>query len=217
MHSVTGGFMALEDLLKKIEQENKKEVEAIISSAHEEAERIKGDAKKQAEAITSQVIEKAKQQARKIKERSEQSAEQEAKNIVTEQVNKAIEKAAEKVKKKIKGEMAKHVQEIVNQAVKEFSNAVDKQEIVAYANGTYAAALKQNGIDVLGSEKENPEAVLYSKDKAVRLEISIDKLIEEYAQELESEVAKVVRAKAAEKIGKGKEGEMKKKRVKSKK
>ncbi len=192
--------MPAEDIIKRINEEAEKQAKAVLDSAAQESKKIIDEARKTAAEKAKQAIEKAKNEAesRKMEQKLEIEAEEEL--VKGRAFDEAVEKEALQIASEIKKELAKkHMGEIIGKAVEQMSESIGKDQIIAIAEKKYEAVLKSKGVKTetasSNANANSGDIVLESADGKVELRISLDDLLKKHTEQIESEVARALRAK----------------------
>lgn len=93
--------MALEDIIKKIEEDDSSEAESILSAARAEADAIRTEAQERAEKLRAELMRKAKQRAEEHASRIEVLAGLEQRKDVLREKKRLIEEAFTKAEQTI--------------------------------------------------------------------------------------------------------------------
>ncbi|MGC8547731.1 MAG: hypothetical protein ACP5MC_01850 [Candidatus Micrarchaeia archaeon] len=194
--------MPAEDIIKRINEEAEKQARAVLDSAALESKKIIDEARKTAAEKAEQAIEEAKNEAETRKRELRLEIEAEEELVKGRAFDEVVEKEALQIASEIKKELEKkHMGELIDKAVEQISKSMGKDQIIAIAEKKYEAMLKSKGVKTeTASTNANTKAnandiVLESADGKIKLHISLDDLLKRYTEQIESEVARALKAK----------------------
>ena len=181
--------MALENLLQKIKEEAKEEIDEIIGRAEKEAaeiiEETKEKGKKEAEKIKTQ----GEKEAKRVKEKILAAARRKARMEITNAKEELIQLCMEAIKEKLSKLDSKKYQKIVESMIKDAMKELKDFYIIATRKEDKKIAEKL-GIEVKGEKKGIGGVIIKTKDGSKEMDLTFDFLLERKEEEIRIMIAK---------------------------
>ncbi len=178
--------MGLEEVKREILEEAEETAEEIVAEAEEEKESIIEDAEKEAEKIMEEAEQEIEKKKEAIRKRRISNARMRSRKIKLQRKEEFIERAFEEFRERLQNlgpeERQRFVESCIERADFEIGRTMASEE--------FREALEQNGFDPEPLEDEG--IVLESENGNRRQEMTVEKVVENYRDELRQDVAEVL-------------------------
>ena len=183
--------MSLEALQKEIEKKGRDEAKSVENMAHKEASLIFDEAKKHAKSIDAQVKEAIKQEVSRLQNEYAANSDLARNTILVSARDAVVDEVFEKVRKDVAQDLRERQRKIFENAAK-MAKQIGPIEKMRYV-------INKKDSDFVKGWKGNVEfrdmvggVIIYSEDSKVKIDASIDTMIENNADMIKTIINDVV-------------------------
>ena len=192
--------MAIEDIIKKIESDTKKEVDLILQEAKARAGEIEDEAKKEIEARDQELLRVSKARAEQRKKQIIVDANLKARNIVMQKKTELVNAVFESLKKKISGLDKEKTRKMAEKMMLSAPISGEEEVILPHGHSSWFdkdffnkvnKSLKPGSLHP-AEEKGSFEWGFILSGKGCKMDFTVDALLVDMRDKAESETAKIL-------------------------
>ena len=174
--------MGLESIIREIQERTTIEVNRIISEAEKKAKKLILEAENEVNAEKRKKIEDAEKELERIKKMEKSIAELEMKKNRLTRETEIIEILKKKFFDAILTEYQVKMDKVLKRILQEIENESFERAYVAKGDRGLAIELRKAGLEVIESEEISGGAILESSDGSIRVNKTLDLLLEDFFQ-----------------------------------
>jgi len=193
--------MAIEDILKKIEEETEAECEKILAEARAEADRIEKEYRKKAEELKKELFEKAEARAKEEEKRLLVNEQLALRKALLSKKGELLEKVYSTAKEKIRALPEKEYLEIISGLVLSSAISGTEELVVPQSQGelfseSFLKSLNDrfgNGAKfAISQESGEFDWGVILREKQREIDLTLDVIFAQIIEKIESRIAEVL-------------------------